>query len=60
MNSSGRRYWEGRYIGEGPLHGKTALLCEGEEGEVKAQFDDLTLPQAYGWHAFPATDFREI
>lgn len=55
----------GTYIGTDPaLKGKTALLLgtdqrDLQEGatELKAQFDDRTLDQAFGWHVFKASDF---
>lgn len=49
----------GEYVGERPeLKGKHAYVSPGEEGQVKAQFDDLNLLElACGWHEFPTTDF---
>lgn len=49
------------YIGSShELKDKTALILPHKEGDrkVKAQFDDTTLPQAFGWHTFLATEFR--
>lgn len=52
------------YVGEGPLHGKTALAMESyrgerDEGFLFLQFDDLTLEAdgvslAHGWHKYRA------
>lgn len=40
------------------LKGKTALLQPAAEGQFLAQFDDMTVPEAHGWHGFPADSFR--
>jgi hypothetical protein len=38
--------------------GKHAMLMPSpDEGMVLAQFDDHELPEAYGWHPFPAAHF---
>ncbi len=41
------------------LRGKRALLtCEdAARGMLKAQFDDVNLPEAFGWHNFSIFDF---
>ena len=49
-------------LGRLPSHkGKTAMIIEAEQaGIVLAQFDDTTLPEAFGWHPFLASDFEII
>ena len=48
----------GVYVGSNlRLSRKGALLERGEDGKLRAQFDDLTLKEAYGWCTFDATDF---
>ena len=61
---------QGTYIGDRPeLKGKTAILQEAKNHfalaqrngagslELLAQFDDRSLPEAYGWHKFECSDF---
>lgn len=54
---SGMRH--GTYLGSDQrLLNLTALLREGtDDGEVLAQFDRISLPEAYGWHEFDVADF---
>lgn len=41
------------------LKGNSALVTRQDDEFVVAQFDDLNLGDvAYGWHKFPATDFK--
>jgi len=59
---------KGKYIGSDPLlRGKTALvMLVGEkaprgivpEGKVMIQADDVSTGLGYGWHEFPAEDWR--
>lgn len=49
-----------RYVGvRKRLHGKTALVVSLNDTDrfVTAQFDDRTLPDAYGWSTFARKDF---
>lgn len=40
------------------LKGKTALIREGSASDrVLAQFDDVTVPEAFGWHEFMRDEF---
>lgn len=50
------------YVGARPdLNGKTALvLPSGFRGHVKAQFDDVELKEAFGWHYFPSWCFEPV
>ena len=40
----------------GRLNGKTAIVSW-LDGKMYAQFDDLSLPEAYGWWVFPESSF---
>ena len=47
-----------RYIGEKEhLKDKTAIVCI-SNGFAHAQFDDLSLDEAYGWHMFNENEFE--
>ena len=50
------------YIGSMPhLVGKTARLmedCESRSRGVLAQFNDVSLKEAFGWHSFYAYEFH--
>lgn len=50
----------GKYVGENPrFKDKTALVRASLiGGQVLAQFDDTTLPEAHGWWPFKAPDFE--
>lgn len=50
----------GKYIGSDPsLQDKTALVMDSHnEGKVMTQADDVSTGLGYGWHEFPATDWR--
>lgn len=54
-------YRSGTYRGpSNRLGGKHAILLPAPAlGWVLAQFDDLDLPEALGWHPFPEGDFKE-
>ena len=50
-----------RYIGNGSLAGKTALIRDGEHsGVVLAQFDDTSTGQGHGWHPHPTALFEVL
>lgn len=53
-----------RYTGpDARLQGKTALALPPSESDpevLQVQFDDLTVPEAIGWHAMPATYFQAV
>lgn len=54
----------GTYVGSiDKLKGKTALLRYDEDGNLLAQFDDMTLRyhgrgMGFGWHKFDKSDFK--
>ena len=52
----------GVYIGsDTSLLGKGALVMDDPESSTRmvlAQFDDISLPEAFGWHPFFSYDFR--
>lgn len=49
----------GTYIGALTQYwGKTALLREGSDGILLAQFDDIATGCGYGWHEFNRSDWR--
>ena len=54
--------YHAEYIGFDPkLKGKKAIITEpNDEGICFAQFDDLNLPEAYGWHPKRFHDFKII
>ena len=41
--------WRGT-CSEGAYKGKTALLRKDDRGKFLAQFDDITIPEGFGWH----------
>lgn len=53
-----------RYIGSDPtLKGKIALARTDvipRLGQSYVQFNDVTIPQAFGWHTFNDHDFEEV
>jgi hypothetical protein len=55
------KIWSGTYRRDIPLlrNKRAALMADPNDAAwVLAQFDDLAIPQAYGWHPFPAGDFQ--
>jgi hypothetical protein len=50
----------GAYVGgEERLQGRSAALrLSDRSGHVLAQFDDITLTEAFGWTEYPETDFE--
>lgn len=57
-------YWKGVYVGpRTDLRGEEAMVRPKEQcpdGDVVAQFDNMGLAEAFGWHRFPAADFKEM
>jgi hypothetical protein len=52
-----KKYYVGK---DSKFLGKGALVQKVRKGFVKVQFDDMTLPEAFGWHLFPSKDFRRL
>lgn len=50
------------YIGRRHYHlqGKTALVRRKGRRHLLAQFDDTSLPQAFGWHKFQRKEFKVV